>query len=122
MWKPAANRQALTRRNTWRTWPRNRRSCCRAIPGRGQRAISVQCCTLFWAWRRVGNGTPLAEPHSHADDLPKYFGLLWILQDSWRHRGQRVGLQNDLFLGEGTPAANVLIAGLDKVDGTLIFG
>jgi hypothetical protein len=36
---------------------------------------SVQCCTLFWGWSGIGNGVPLAEPHSYADHLTDHLSM-----------------------------------------------
>src|SRR5437667_1774585 len=85
-------------------------------------AILVQCCTLFWGWSGVGNGTPLAEPHSHPYDLSKYLRLVRIMQHPGQHGRKRVGLQDDFFARLRTPATGMAVASLDEVDRPLILG
>ncbi len=50
-------------------------------------------------WTGLAKGMPLAEPHSHSDNLPNHFRFLRVAEHPRRHRGKRMGLQDDFLKG-----------------------
>src|SRR5581483_11936186 len=96
-------------RATCKACPGEMPNCCPKIPGWDRSATLVQCCMLFWGLFGIGNGTPLAEPHSDAHYLADDF-CLRIPHYTRRHRRERVGLENHLFASHCAPAAGVAFA------------
>jgi hypothetical protein len=54
--------------------------------------------------------------------LAKYFCLLRITKDPGNNWGKRMRLKNDLFAPQSTPAADMALACLYKINGPFVFG
>src|SRR5260370_35504319 len=96
-------------------------SCFPMTPEPDQRATSIQCCTLFWGLRGVGNGTPLAEPHRNPYNLPNYLRLLGKAKNSGCARSNRMRLRNNVFDEDHAPGTCMIFTSRVEVNRAVRF-